>query len=50
MVELEDLAILVMNFGAAEEVEPTEGDADGDADVDLADLARLLSAFGLPCE
>jgi hypothetical protein len=28
---------------------PDDGDIDLDGDVDLSDLAALLSSFGLPC-
>lgn len=31
------------------EVDPCVGDIDGDNDVDLADLALLLSRYGIPC-
>jgi Pregnancy-associated plasma protein-A len=49
LVGLDDLAILLTNFGSADRVSPGEGDFDGDEDADLADLAALLSNFGLRC-
>jgi hypothetical protein len=47
-VDLEDLAILLANFGAAG-AGFEDGDLDGDGDVDLADLALLLARFGAVC-
>ncbi len=44
------LWIGVLNFGVVQamigDAAPTPGDLDGDGDVDLADLSRLLTAFG----
>jgi len=48
LVGLEDLAIVLANFGAAG-VGREQGDLDGDGDVDLSDLAVMLAAFGTAC-
>lgn len=40
--DIQDLAVLLSNFGG----EGPEGDLDGDGDVDLSDLNSLLSNFG----
>lgn len=48
-IDLQDLNILLANFGAA--VEPgTDGDVDSDGQVNLVDLNRLLAVFDTPCE
>jgi len=47
-VDLEDLTILLADFGCTGGGCP--GDVDGDADTDLNDLALLLQNFGLPCQ
>lgn len=44
-VGLQDLALLLSNFGQF----ASTGDLDADGDVDLQDLANLLSAFGATC-
>jgi hypothetical protein len=49
-VDLEDLAILLSNYGVTGDATYTDGDLDGEGDVDLTDLARLLSAYGTNCE
>lgn len=46
-VGLQDLALLLANFGTIGNV--TQGDVDGDDDVDLQDLSLLLANFGLAC-
>lgn len=46
-VRLNDLAVLLSNFGTVGGVGAADGDIDGDSDVDLADLSVLLSNFGV---
>jgi hypothetical protein len=46
-VGLQDLALMLANFGTSGP--DLVGDLDADGDVDLADLAGLLSAFGTSC-
>ena len=46
-VGLQDLALLLANFGTIGNV--TQGDIDGDEDIDLQDLSLLLAVFGLAC-
>jgi hypothetical protein len=43
---LEDLAVLLANFGRTSGMTFEQGDLDGDVDVDVADLSLLLSQFG----
>ena len=43
------MAILLSNFGTPSGALPEDGDIDGDGDVDLGDLAVLLSQFGTVC-
>jgi hypothetical protein len=45
--DLQDLAILLADFGCADG--SCVGDVDGDGDVDLQDLANLLANFGATC-
>lgn len=45
-VEIQDLAILLADFGCAG---GCEGDVDGDGDTDQADLAALLGVYGHEC-
>ncbi len=45
-VDLDDLAILPVNYGTASGANYAGGDLTGDGTVDLADPARWLSAFG----
>ncbi|MBI5863948.1 MAG: hypothetical protein HZB38_05480 [Planctomycetes bacterium] len=48
-VGIQDLAILLHNFGLVEGATPDDGDMDEDGDVDLPDLAYLLAQFGAQC-
>ena len=48
-IDINDLAILLSNFGTTAGANPQDGDVDGDGDVDLTDLAILLSNFGSVC-
>ena len=47
VVGLEDLTILLANYGAAGG--DPDGDIDGDGDVDLEDLTLFLAAYGSSC-
>lgn len=47
VVDLNDLSLLLVNFGWTGAGLP--GDLDGDDDVDLSDLSTLLTNFGLTC-
>lgn len=46
---LDDLTMLLANFGVAGGAGAADGDVTGDGNVDLADLAMLLSSFGMTC-
>lgn len=48
-VDLNDLTILLSNFGLAGGATLRDGDINGDGMVDLTDLAMLLSRFGVVC-
>ena len=48
-VGLEDLSLLLSNYGITSGAQPEDGDIDGDGDVDLGDLSLLLAAYGLDC-
>ncbi len=48
-VDLNDLSVLLANFGTTSGADPADGDLDGDGDVDLTDLSNLLANFGLTC-
>ncbi len=48
-VDLNDLAIVLANYGTPSGATWPMGDFDGDGDVDLADLSLLLSNYGNPC-
>ncbi len=45
-VDLDDLSIMLVNFGTTSGAGPEDGDLDGDGDVDLDDLSILLVNFG----
>jgi hypothetical protein len=46
-VDLNDLTLLLSNYGTPSGA--TDGDVDGDGDVDLSDLTLLLASFGTTC-
>ena len=46
-IDLQDLALLLADFGCSERL--CLSDIDGDDDIDLADLALLLAEFGTVC-
>ncbi len=46
-VDLDDLSILLVNFGGAGT--PQQGDLSGDGNIDLTDLSMLLVDFGFTC-
>jgi hypothetical protein len=48
-VSLQDLAILLANFGRTDNPPANVGNLDGDGDVDLQDLATMLAVFGTTC-
>jgi hypothetical protein len=48
-VDLDDLGILLADFGCTAGPGNCPGDVDGDGDTDLADLGILLAAFGNTC-
>lgn len=48
-VSLEDLSVLLSNFGVLSGASREDGDTDGDGDIDLVDLSIMLSQFGLAC-
>ena len=48
-VGLEDLQILLANYGVLSDAQYEDGDLDGDGDVDLSDVQSLLSHYGMTC-
>ncbi len=48
-IDLDDLSILLVNFGVTSGATPEQGDLDGDGEIDLDDLSTLLVAFGTTC-
>jgi len=49
VIDLQDLAQLLGNYGTTSGATYEMGDLDGDADVDLTDLATLLAVYGTTC-
>jgi hypothetical protein len=49
VIDLQDLAFLLANFGLSGSATYLDGDLDCDRDVDLNDLALLLAQFGIGC-
>lgn len=49
VVALNDVAILLSNYGLESGATPEQGDLDADSDVDLADLAAILTQYGKTC-
>ncbi|MBI5863453.1 MAG: hypothetical protein HZB38_02860 [Planctomycetes bacterium] len=49
VVDLTDLTTLLANFGRNDAPQPAEGNIDGNAAINLLDLAHLLSDFGQTC-
>jgi hypothetical protein len=45
-IGLHDLVLMQQHFGTTGVASPTDGDLDGDQDVDAADLARLVVNYG----
>ncbi len=48
-VDLDDLSILLVNFGTTGSGTPEQGDLNGDGNIDLTDLSMLLVVFGVTC-
>jgi trimeric autotransporter adhesin len=48
-VGLQDLLVVLQNFGRVGTMTRADGDLDDDRDVDLTDLAGLLRGFGVTC-
>jgi plastocyanin len=49
-VDLNDLTLLLSNYGTSEGAGYFDGDLDGDGSVRLSDLTSLLSVYGTSCE
>lgn len=47
--DLEDLSILLANYGVPSGADAEDGDFNGDGDVDLEDLSSILAVFGTLC-
>ncbi len=49
VIDLDDLSILLVNFGLAGGATYAQGDLTGDGAIDLDDLSQMLVAFGVNC-
>jgi hypothetical protein len=49
-IDLQDLAVLLANYGILSGATYQQGDIDADGDVDLSDLSALLAVYGTTCE
>lgn len=49
IIDLNDVAILLANYGKPFDASPEEGDIDNDDDIDLADLSAMLAYYGGFC-
>jgi hypothetical protein len=47
--DLDDLTVLLANYGMTSGATADDGDMDGNGNVDLNDLSGMLSVFGVPC-
>ena len=48
-ISIDDLALLLSNFGRGSGAFYTDGDLNSDTAIDLSDLANILGAFGTVC-
>ncbi len=49
VINLDDLSVLLVNFGIASGATPEQGDLTGDGAIDLDDLSQMLVVFGTTC-